>query len=492
MACAIAASATPPTYVVHDLGVVQAGDTASQGFRVSNGGLATGRSFRMGATQAFSWSVGAGIVGLPNLTSPSRAYGVGNGINDGGIVVGTGTTTSFGSSPLPLMWTNGVVSQLPLPAGQTLGRANDVNATGLVVGSVNGGSSELAVIYSGGTAQIITATGPNGSFMRTAFGVNDAGLVVGNGIDPTNAAVNVGMVYDSVSGQMTTVGSLPSMNGALAFDVSNTGHVVGGSMLNQGSSTPFIWTASGGIVAVPLPAGTSQGSARGVNSSGWVVGTASSAFAIPFLYDGTQTYRIGDLVDPLSGWDFLTNTSSSALGISEGGIIVGTAVKNGQVRGYALVPVPASTQVSGVLTLSGYVGPRALPHASFELVPTGGGTTVTVSGVTLGSGGAYSFATTASGTYDLYAKASTFLRRKRAGTITLAGSPVSGVDLTLLNGSVDRDNKVDLDDFLILAAAYETAPGDPGYLEDADLNGDESVSLDDFLILAANYEVNGD
>src|SRR5215216_1681371 len=99
------------------------------------------------------------------------------------------------------------------------------------------------------------------------------------------------------------------MNGALAFGVSNAGHVVGSTMLNQGSGTPFIWTEATGTVAIPFPTGTSQGSARAVNSAGWAVGTASSAFAIPFLYDGGATYRLADLIPAGTGWDLSTNTS---------------------------------------------------------------------------------------------------------------------------------------------------------------------------------------
>ena len=62
--------------------------------------------------------------------------------------------------------------------------------------------------------------------------------------------------------------ALPGFNGALAFGVSNTGYVVGSSMLNQGSGLPFIWSDQGGMVAIPLASGTSQGSARAVNSAG--------------------------------------------------------------------------------------------------------------------------------------------------------------------------------------------------------------------------------
>lgn len=335
-------------YTIIDLGLVNPGDSGSQAFGVSPGGVATGRSLG-NPTQAFSWSQGAGFAALPNLASPARAFSAGNDANDSGIVVGTGATTTFGSSPLPLMWQKGVVSQLPLPAGQTLGRANGVNAANVAVGSVNGGSLEAGVIYSGGTATVITATTPGGSFLRTANKINDAGLIVGNGIDPLNAARNVGFVYDMVADVAFEVGALSGANGALAFDVSNAGHVVGSSMLNQGSGMPFIWTQGGGIQPIPLPGGASQGSARGVNSAGWVVGVGSGVFAVPFLYDGVTTTRIQDLIDPASGWDVSMNTSSSALGISDNGIIVGTGVHDGNVRAYAMIPIPEPTSLALIL-----------------------------------------------------------------------------------------------------------------------------------------------
>ena len=341
------AVAAPQYDTIVDLGIFDPGDFGSQAFRVSPSGIATGRTLGV-SNQAFSWTQMGGTMPLPNLAS--RAYGVGNGVNDNGVVVGTGAATAWGSSPLPLVWQGGVVSQLPLPSGQTLGRANDINALGMAVGSVNGGSLEMGVIYSGGSAAIITATTGTGCFIRTAFSVNDAGRVVGFGIDPNNAARNVGFVYDSASGTAFEVGGLPGDNGALAFDVSEAGHVVGTSMLNQGSGMPFIWTDAGGISEIPLPAGTSQGSARGVNSSGWAVGTASSAYAIPFLFDGTDTYSIQDLLPAGSGWDLSTNTSSSAMGISEDGIIVGTGIFNGDTRAYALIPVPEPSTI-GLLVL---------------------------------------------------------------------------------------------------------------------------------------------
>lgn len=342
--------ATPPQYQIFDISVIT-GDSFSQSFGISTGGVAVGRS--IGSTaKAFTWTQSGGLLGLPNLSG--RNFCVSNGTNDSNIVVGTCSTTLSGSGRLPSIWRNGAVSQLPLPNGETLGDANDVNSSGIAVGSVSSGIFQRGVIYNGGNAAVISQTTSNGSYLTTAFGINDSGRVVGPGIDPSNAARNVGMVYDIGSKSAFEVGALPGRNGAIAFGVSNAGHVVGSSMMNQGSGTPFIWTQNGGMTAIPLPAGTSQGSARAVNSSGWAVGTASSNFAIPFLYDGTATYRLQDLIPANSGWDLSTNTSSSALGISDGNIIVGTGVFNGQTHAYAMVPMVTNVSLSGrVLTANG-------------------------------------------------------------------------------------------------------------------------------------------
>ena len=365
-----AAYAAPPQYQIYDIGVVDVGDTASQGFGVSRAGVAVGRSLHTGGSEAFTWTLNGGLVGLPNLAG--RNYAVSNSANDTGSVVGTAATTAFGSGRLPVIWQNGVVSQLPLPVGETLGDANSVNASTVAVGSVNCGSLQRGVIYSGGSATIITQTTSNGSYFVTAFGINDSGRIVGQGIDPTNAARNVGIVYDIGQNMAFEVGALPGMNGALAFGVSNTGYVVGSSMLNQGSGLPFIWSDQGGMVAIPLATGTSQGSARAVNSAGWVVGNDSSAFSIPFLYDGTATYRLADLIPPNSGWDLSMNTSSSALGISENGIIVGTGVHNGETHAYAMVPAsPTPTPTpTPTATATPTVTPTATPTSTPRQAPT--------------------------------------------------------------------------------------------------------------------------
>ena len=183
-----AATATTPQYQIYDIGVIEVGDDASQGFGVSHGGIAVGGSIRTGGSQAFTWTINGGIIGLPNLAG--RSHAVSNSANDNGIVVGAAATTLFGTSRLPVIWQNGAVSQLPLPPGETLGDANSVNASNVAVGSVDGGSLQRGAIYTGAGGAIITQTTATECFFVTAFGINDSGRVVGQGIDPMNAARN--------------------------------------------------------------------------------------------------------------------------------------------------------------------------------------------------------------------------------------------------------------------------------------------------------------
>jgi hypothetical protein len=187
-------------------------------------------------------------------------------------------------------------------------------------------------------------------------------------------------------------------------------------MLNQGSGLPFIWSQAGGTVAIPLASGTSQGSARAVNSAGWVVGIDSSAFAIPFLYDGTDTYRLADLIPAGTGWDLSMNTSSSALGISESNVIVGTGVLNGSVHAYAMVPV-ADVSLSGRILTAGGAGIRN------SLVTVSGGDLPAPVTVQTGSFGYYEFQGLHSGqTYTVTVATKRYVIAQPVRMVTLAGN----------------------------------------------------------------------
>lgn len=327
-----------PEYTIIDLGVVDPGDAFSQGTGISPSGVAVGRS--LGTSNAgFTWTQSGGLVQLDNLAG--RTFHQANGANANGQAVGTATTTVFGSGPLPVLWNGTNATQLALPAGEGAGRAWDINNNGIVVGSVGGGSTQFASYWDGNGYNQITATTAGGAFMVEAFDVNDAGQIVGHGIDPNNAARNVGLIYDINTGTLEEVPALSGQNGTIAFGLSESGIVTGSSSFNQSGGLAFAWDANTGTMTeIPLPPGASTASGRGANSNGWVVGNAGGQFAVPWLFDGTDTYSIQELIDPNSDWDLSMNTSSSALGISEDGTIVGTGLINGQTHAYAAILVP--------------------------------------------------------------------------------------------------------------------------------------------------------
>lgn len=329
--------AKPYHYRIVDLGAVGT-DTQAQGETGSPGGLAAGNSYGDGPTSAFSWSSDGGLVGLPS--APGRPWTQVGGINDTGAVVGTSATTPYGSDPRPVLWQDGVRKRLPLPHGLAYGRAYDVNDAGVVAGSAGGQGHiyDVCTLSDGTKTTVIRRTLPDGSYCSTAFAINGAGRVVGSGIDPNDAARNVAFVIDTATNTTYTLGGTPGHNGGIAFGVSEAGQVVGVSMQDQGDGVPFIWTESTGMVEIPLPKGTSSGEARGVNSAGWVVGYASSAYSVPWVYDGSHTYRLASLLPAGSGWDLSTNTSSAAMSISEDGVIIGSGVRDGQVRAFAMIP----------------------------------------------------------------------------------------------------------------------------------------------------------
>ena len=336
----IAATAmADPQYQIYDLGVVQAGHTESQGLGISPGGIAVGRSSFPNGSQAFTWTQGGGLMGLPSLVG--RNYFVAYSANDNGIVVGAASDSGSepGSTDLPVIWHNGVASQLPVPPGYTYARAFDVNASDVAVGSVNYGTAARGVIYSGSSAAIITATAPNGVYFSNAYAINDSGRVVGQGTDPSIEFSRRALVYEISTKTTINLGTLQGANSAVANDVNNSGVVVGDAFEYFGAGYPFIWSEATGMVALPLPEGTNGGSATGVNSAGWVVGTL---YPGRFLYDGMTTYQLADLIPAGSGWTFTAGPFVTHVSISDNNIIVGTGTHNGERHAYAMVPMPAT------------------------------------------------------------------------------------------------------------------------------------------------------
>lgn len=357
LALATSLAVAGPRYEFIDLGLVAPDHQASQGLRVSEGGIAVGRSIGSNFNAAaFTWTPTTGLVALPKL--PGRGAAIANSANDSGLVVGTASTNLSGTGSLPVIWRHGVVEQLPLPpqantAARSVGRANDINAAGVAVGSALPTTLQRgAVYYADGSTEWLNQITSTGVYAVSLSGINDAGLAVGVGEPFAGVARNAPVLYDTVSRVLVELPFLPGKNGGIATTISNAGHIVGNNDAAFLDVESVMWTPQGAVRQLPRPidantgvTATNGGIANGVNSLGWVVGVASGTRSIPWFYDGIQQYRMDQLLPPGSGWDFIHNTASSAQGISENGVIVGTGILNGTIRAYAAVPFVTPVQI---------------------------------------------------------------------------------------------------------------------------------------------------
>jgi hypothetical protein len=202
---------------------------------------------------------------------------------------------------------------------------------------------------------------------------------------------------------------------------------------------------------------------------------------------GTKGYHDG--VEPTTTWDIglRCNDAFNSTGW------VGDNSGNGDpahasagiitVSGIELPPQPV--QLSGAVTLQSLTAGMEVGKTLTIQVGLTGETLTPV----LGAGGTYTAtcATTTPGTYDIYFKASHWLRVK-LGSVTLVAGSNSLSTPTLLNGDVNGDNAVTSADLGLLKGNYlKTGSGLAG-----DLNEDGSVTSADLGILKGNYLKSGD
>ncbi len=96
------------------------------------------------------------------------------------------------------------------------------------------------------------------------------------------------------------------------------------------------------------------------------------------------------------------------------------------------------------------------------------------------------------GTYEVLVRAANTLWQS-AGTHILAGEGTVALrGLRLRTGDLDGDDEITLFDYLELSHAFDTAPGDPGWSDDADLDRDGAVTVFDYLLLSENFGQAGD
>ncbi|MDW8320079.1 MAG: Ig-like domain repeat protein, partial [Armatimonadota bacterium] len=208
-----------------------------------------------------------------------------------------------------------------------------------------------------------------------------------------------------------------------------------------------------------------------------------------FAVDGTT---VGSAVTNSSGIASVNYTIPAGMSLGAHSITVTFAGDDplNPSRGTGTLTVAASTRrVAGTVDLQDFSGDPTTQSVTIEIRNTGSTSPLETHVVSLNASSQYSFDTTLSGTFDVAAKGSHWLRHTRT-SISITTNVT--VNFSLVNGDVDGDNEVTLFDFGELVAAFGSVPGDDNWNPSADLDGDEEVTLFDFGILVRNFGAIGD
>ena len=301
-----AAATANPIYTVADLG------GPSTGYAVNSSGIVAGWSQNpSGGQQAFV-STPNGLNTLSSGGSDSYAYG----INNSGTVVGTAYVNGTAHGTI---WSGSGVTDLGADS-----YAMAINSSGEVVGG-NGGA------FSAVNGQVQNLANPAGVNWSAAYGINDAGTVVGDG-QLADGSFR-GIIW-SPSGSMILLGTLGGTNSE-ATDI-NSGEVVGFAGVSSGYQHAFSMMDALMIDLGTLGGGSSY--AYGINAGGEIVGYSwlANGDEHAFLDYGGTMLDLNALIPSNSGWELLR-----AYGINDSGQITGEGLYDGHVSAFLLTDPPA-------------------------------------------------------------------------------------------------------------------------------------------------------
>lgn len=329
--------------------------------------------------------------------------------------------------------------------------------------------------------------GQNVTLRATLRRVADGGQVGGRQVTFTVDGTNAGSANTNSSGvairswtvSAGTLGNRP-MSASFAGDAEYHATAVGATFRRYANTTVTVADASGRRGdTVPLSATLKQ------SHDGAPLPGRTLSFQV-----GTTT--VGSATTNASGIAKVQYTIPASLSLGAHAVTV-TFAGNDPLNasaGRGTLTVAANTRrVAGRVELQEFIGDPSTQSVTIEVRNPGSTSALETHVVTLDGGSQYSFDTALSGTFDVAAKGSHWLRQTH-GNLSITTNIT--LNFSLVNGDVDGDNEVSLLDFGALLGAFGSTPGEEAWNPNADLDGDEEVSLLDFGILLRNFGAMGD
>lgn len=441
-------------YTLRDLGY-------GEGLAINDLGQITGwrPDTNGGPDKAFFWSNETSFADIGPYA--------GQTINNSGQTAGNGWLWSQES---------GLVS-MSLPTGTDNVSSNAINNNGQVAGWVHNSSGDYdAVVWN--SPNDYTNIGVYDNPNSWAYDINQDGLVVGE-FWPSPGEDHA-FKWSQSSG-FTDLGNFNS-SFARADGVNDVGQIVG-QFNPEGSRHAFLWSSVEGLHDLGTLSGGYHSQAVRINDNGLVVGWSMYEAGNPdthaFLWNQS---------DGMIDLGLLGGNNSVATDINSSNEIVGTFRDSEGKNHIALwEPVPTTFTIEGKVNLLDFVGDVKTVPIEVEL-RNHDGETITRT-LTLTNDGSYNIENIPQGEYDIAFKASHWLRKTVLNTSI---NEDTTLNVTQVNGDVDGDNNVDVQDQELLKKANGSTPNSHKWNSNADLNGDLKVNKIDLEILKSNLGLIGD
>ncbi|WP_298232412.1 PEP-CTERM sorting domain-containing protein [uncultured Azohydromonas sp.] len=311
-------------YRIHNLGVLQADDSASLARGINNDGWVVGytQNSSGAAYTAFLYNHGQmKSLGLLDGARGEMAYDV----NDRGQVVGN-VFNPVTRARYPFLYESGHIVNPVAGLGGVQGGAYAINEQGQLTGSID----SRAFFHDGTQSRFI----PLGDTTSSAgVSVNDHGIVLGYAQYSNDYYA---FTYDGTT--VTRLETLPGGgNGFEPFAINNSNQIIGQDFFEGVGYKAYL--RNGAAVTELGSLGGGDTGAYGLNDRGVVVGasrTSTGEFHAYVYQDGVLN-DLNDLLLPGAAkrWEL-----SDAFDINDRGQIVGSGTINGVRRAYIATPVP--------------------------------------------------------------------------------------------------------------------------------------------------------
>jgi probable HAF family extracellular repeat protein len=244
------------------------------------------------STAAAGRPSGAGIT-MTDLGTLGGRWSAAYGINESGVIVG-GSTTASGVAHA-FVWSNGTMADLGSAAPGSSSVAHDINEAGVIVGTVVGTNGNQPVRWSplaGGGYSPPEELGTLGGCCGEAYALNDGGQIIGDSRLLSQPAPEgggpVGHAFLWQSGSMADIHPLTlfaESAGTVAWGINDAGTVVG-QQYGPGRARAFVRDANGEAQLLP-GIGGSEAIPLDINAEGAIVGWSQASPTDQWLLHAT-------------------------------------------------------------------------------------------------------------------------------------------------------------------------------------------------------------